>query len=477
MQKKSKIFKIFIFLITAVMLFSSLTLTPAISVHAVSSDDEVEYTNVLEDFQNDENFNIENYPTVEDDYSLEVIQIAESEDKELFIYVYQPCAETLFLEATSINISTNADNPNYKNYTLKFLNSNSTLQKYKVNNFTVSDEETRYYDISSILRAWNEDIDDSAGGDNTISEVAFEVGKMWTVTIVNGKTSYSCLETEVINVTEKFVGYVRYPDGYNPFYDKACDSHFVAFSTDKNIDRLYEAEVYFTSQERRFYQKIVGFPEINENPTFGDVIENYVKLSYTDKTSYEGGGLFAHKYEWNRIQTVSEFINSVNSSDTYDCGIINVTHENKINVNETTNLLNKQFVLRFKETDYTYREGITNTGFGQVMYSYTKNTIVGDVMILRLKFETDGIVYNLGVVDNKQTGDLEPINDEIWIINLPTWVKIILLILAIVLIILILYMLYPVLKILINIISFIVTGIINFFKWLFGLGKNKARQD
>ena len=33
---------------------------------------------------------------------------------------------------------------------------------------------------------------------------------------------------------------------------------------------------------------------------------------------------------------------------------------------------------------------------------------MSDVTILRLKFETDGVVYNLGVVDNKQTSSVIP---------------------------------------------------------------------
>lgn len=41
------------------------------------------YTSVLEDLQKDENFNAEDYPIVADDYSLQVITIAESENKEL----------------------------------------------------------------------------------------------------------------------------------------------------------------------------------------------------------------------------------------------------------------------------------------------------------------------------------------------------------------------------------------------------------
>ena len=33
---------------------------------------------------------------------------------------------------------------------------------------------------------------------------------------------------------------------------------------------------------------------------------------------------------------------------------------------------------------------------------------MSEVSILRLKFKTDGKVYNLGVVDNKQTGSKDP---------------------------------------------------------------------
>ena len=59
----------------------------------VLAESEIEYTSVLEDLVKDENFNIEEYPVIEENYSLQVIQIAESEDNELFIYVYQPSGQ------------------------------------------------------------------------------------------------------------------------------------------------------------------------------------------------------------------------------------------------------------------------------------------------------------------------------------------------------------------------------------------------
>ena len=56
--------------------------------------------------------------------------------------------------------------------------------------------------------------------------------------------------------------------------------------------------------------------------------------------------------------------------------------------------------------------------------------MVGNVTILRLKFETDGITYNLGVIDNKQTGSTEPSNSmDIKVEPNTTWIGIIYLIL------------------------------------------------
>ena len=65
------------------------------------------YSGVLEDLQKDETFNIEDYPAINDDYSIQVIQIAESSDNELFIYVYQPAAKVKFFQATQVNMSLN----------------------------------------------------------------------------------------------------------------------------------------------------------------------------------------------------------------------------------------------------------------------------------------------------------------------------------------------------------------------------------
>ena len=43
------------------------------------------YSGVLQDLQKDESFQSGNYPLIENDYSLQLIQVAESSEKELFL--------------------------------------------------------------------------------------------------------------------------------------------------------------------------------------------------------------------------------------------------------------------------------------------------------------------------------------------------------------------------------------------------------
>ncbi len=91
------------------------------------------YSNVLDDLKKDSSFNPSNYPAKSNDYSLQIIQLAESVDKELFVYVYQPSGKTKNFKASSINISTTInDSISYLNYKLELLNSNGVFYKYNL---------------------------------------------------------------------------------------------------------------------------------------------------------------------------------------------------------------------------------------------------------------------------------------------------------------------------------------------------------
>lgn len=406
-------------------------ITTAAQTPLVARAESITYSGVMEDLKKDTSFKPENYPTKADDYSLQIIQLAENTNKELFVYVYQPSGKTKDFKASSINISTTInDSISYLNYKLELLNSSGVFYKYKVSGLTVKDESVRYYAISSIYRPFDESIDKQASGGNTITEVNYAVNKQYCFGEINGKPYVNCVDIETIVVTDKFVGFVRYPDGFK-LYVGACDSHFVAFNTNKPMDKLLEADVYYTTQE--YSSSWAAF--VGENETFGDKADKYAYLKYTDKVEHTGGGLFAGTYKWDRIQTVDDFIKNEDREQIFSGAVIDVKISSKLTDAALNELKGKKWVLRFTETDYTLWSGQGTYG--------TFSTIVGDVTILRLKFETDGITYNLGVIDNKQSGSKDPSNETDIDISLNKRGKMILYLLMLILLIILLAPILP----------------------------------
>ena len=398
------------------------------------------YSDVLDDLHADESFSEENYPVVADDYSLKVIQVAESVDNELFVYVYQPSGFVKPLKASSINISLvpRENISDVKNYKLRLLNSDGVFFKYLVEGLTVGTATTRYYTIPSIFRPYDETIDEGADHGNEITEVVYEVAKEYCFSTINGEPFCRVLDIETIEITDKFVGFVRYSNGFElNKWRTSCDSHFVAFNTDRDIDRLLEADVYYTSQSYEWNRRTDW---MNPKETFGEKEDNYAYLTYEQKVDHTGDGWWAPTYTWNRIETVENFIANEDIEQTvYTGALINVSVANKITDEGKAALEGKQWILRFSETEYGTENGALGT-------MYQSSTIVGDVTILRLKFETDGITYNLGVVDNKQSGDPDtPINEEEIKAEPSDIMKLIMLIIGIVFIVVLLVIIAPVL--------------------------------
>lgn len=387
---------------------------------------ETVYSDVLEDLHTDESFSEEYYPVVLNDYSLNVIQIAESVDNELFVYVYQPSGHFKNLKASSINIALvpREDISDVKNYKLRLLSSNGVFYKYLVEGLTVGTASTRYYTIPSIYRPFDKTIDEDADHGNEVTEVVFAVAKEYCFSTINGEPFCRVLDIETIEITDKFVGFVRYSNGFELFPTR-CDSHFVAFNTDRDIDRLFEAEVYYTTQSYSY--SYLGGLFGHENETFGEVRDNYAHLYYEEKVEHTGDGLWAPTYTWNRIETVENFIAGEDIEQTvYTGALLNVSVANNITDEGRAALAGKKWVLRFTETEYSLL-------WSENSYD-TSSTIVGDVTILRLKFETDGVTYNLGVIDNKQSGNPDiPINEEHYKVGLSETGKWLLLIIAIIL--------------------------------------------
>lgn len=356
---------------------------------------ETNYTSVLADLQKDSEFDTGAYPDNAADYSIQVIQIAESTDGELFVYTYQPCQKTTYLVATEINMSLTdklgkevaedeevsaVDRPQL--YGLTFLSCSGVFCKYKVNGFAVSEDETRYYNISSIYREWLKGIDKKSGNDNDINAVAFPVGKLYTARTENGVVSYACENRKVVRILNPWAGFLRYSDGFF-LKTTACDSHFVAFSTDWKIDELYEADVTYKERSVHYYHKFMAGGQTD----YGEWVDKYAFL--TDEQEFvkdRTGWLMGSEARYSRIQSVKEFISGEDLSD-----------ETK------EKLKDKQWVLRFAETDCRFIYDGSDQG-----NNYWSE--VSEVTILRLKFKSAGVVYNLGAVSDKVTGDNIPDN-------------------------------------------------------------------
>ena len=379
------------------------------------------YSNVMDDLRKDSSFNAGDYLPKAKDYSLQVITVAESTDKQLLVYVYQPSALTKTLDASSINISVGVK-LNVHNYTLSLLSRDGLFAKYVVNDLTVPDDEKRIYDVVSIYRLFDDNIDDKPTGDNEIDEMVYTVSKRYYfyTNEVTGLPVNSCfdLETVVINPEDKFVGFVRYKGGFQ-YSVTACDSHFVAFSTKRKIEKLKSVKVGFSYQS---YSAVWSPGSYTQN--YGDIVTDEVTLTETQKGSYTGSGWFAPTYNWGRIEKVEYFL--ANPGDgIYNNVFFGVTSGTKLTDSAKEILKEKEWILRFYETDYSFSAFTSST--------IETTTLVSNVTIIQLEFETDGITYNLGVVDNKQTGSGEPINTTEWSFHLNEggWILLFLIILII----------------------------------------------
>ena len=117
------------------------------------------------DLTKDESFNVEDYPAIANDYSLQVIQIAESVNGELFVYVYQPSDATKDLTATTIRMSQSiGENAKWRDYDLTLLSTEGVLDKYRVEGITILSDVVRYYDIAAIHRAFDENAHPQGAG-------------------------------------------------------------------------------------------------------------------------------------------------------------------------------------------------------------------------------------------------------------------------------------------------------------------------
>ncbi len=354
---------------------------------------ETDYSDVLSDLTADSKFNPAEYPTNADDHTIDLIQIAESTDGELFVYTYQPCQKTKPVIATDINMSLSESAAGTKLYGLTLLNSNGVFCKYKVNDFTVSKAATRYYNITSIYRPFDNTVDDPADGNNQVDEKAFSVGQYWQATTQGNTVTYKMLEVDTVEIVNPFTSYIRRNKNQssNGYFQ---DNYYVAFSTDRNIEKLLSATVKYRIQDY-FYKEnnVLGFDntEFWNKSTFSNEkrTQKEVYCDEVNELQQQGFNLFGifdlnNNYSWKRIQSSADFVKNAGASSS-----------------DNDEVQKLQWVLMFDETSvYRYQSN------GTLILRYEEaGQIIDKVTVLRLEFVEDGVTYNLGAISDTVSKD------------------------------------------------------------------------
>ena len=312
-----------------------------------------QYTDIVTDLSVDKSFDISQYPEKAGDYSIDIFQIAESTDNELYVYCYTPCrtltrsdGSVVELNPTQINLAVSSDinKFSYTLHGLKEVHRYETLTKYVVNGVKVDTKLlTRYYSVSMLQRK-NKDGE----------EEAEEVGKLWTVESTESGVNYTETHKQTIVIENPVAGAVRYKKDFAPalFGKNGVDNHFIAFDTDLPIDDLLEADVSYMTVaigedvgapkdkniSKLAYMGIVaatvGIDGDGQNwdaEAFAKRLRTYAltnnkylagnvtvkkNASYTFGT---GGWFSENKYSWNRIMLMRDFKKTMENGEV--CGI------------------------------------------------------------------------------------------------------------------------------------------------------------
>ena len=464
MQKTMKCRACAILLLAATLLGVLLCLLP-LRVGATASS----YSDVLDDLRLDSTFDESLYParsyveymSLKNDDNplndkdiklLSVIQIAEGEDGELFVYTYQPLNADVDITASSVILYTGdvREEEGLKK-PLECVSSNGVFKKYVVKDFALPSDTYRYYNIVEIERPWSELLDDKIS-DVTITQYkAHSVEQTWCCYYKNDKLVYQMTKLQVVQITPTLTDYVYLQDGimWGNLIGKTtgCNAHYIAFNiTNFSVDEIYDAtmEYYQRPMVITHVQESGVVPSIgslfgreNEHTSVkypnGDARERVpVELYQEDEVKHKGQGLLAKTYEWNRIMTSADFLKKLEDQDVI------------FGEEEAATLKSSQYVFAFAETDVSYS---TNTVYPDNPVGTTTTTTVvngtdvANVDILRLHFRVGQKTYDLGVVSDTTRGDLKPGGVGVGLED-PDWLRWIFQVLFLVLVVLVLTFLW-----------------------------------
>ncbi len=332
-------------------------------------------------------------------------------DNDYSIYLYYP----LGMENIQVNTlqlgycaSSNTDYLNYDSnliiadYQLSLvgLTDNKTVAKYSlldtpdgIFNFPYRRYSIRQINYSETLEPSSESIWKTLGDE-------------YMYYYLNGKTAYQYKKTTFIKLNNILCAAYYFPNnhGLGSLYgDTGKENYFYGFSTDFKIDNLTEVQLLYD------YCPVVGYcanlysPYYNPLLTFGEyqsadilVLQGQNKVEVDDGLFYNSGVV-----RWDRISTYDDLASNKE-----------VTFANFI----SKNFINCDFIINFASFSYETTEMLYSKDspykdeleyFEQYAKDYDDNyyeiihfigTYLDNINVVRMKYETDGIVYDIQVI-------------------------------------------------------------------------------
>ena len=411
---------------------------------------EVTYSNVLDDLEKDPSFNPADFPEKPTDYSLKVIQIAEGENGEVFVYVYQPNFSQTNLTADYINIAFQDQRDKdqtlrYSKKALVFLNNEGSLCKYVIKDFKVLNETVRYYSVSAVYRKYVEGIDSTYEAIDSVQYCGIPVGKMWSVCLYNKNLQYASFSINVVPVTITASGDILYPESFDVFpgfiSSTSINSHYIAFKVDKyDITNVFDVDV--TYRLCHYHSSLSGLEDVK---VVGDDIYKESETLYrTEEVVVKYEGIFDKTYSWNRIESVDEFKEGLKSVG------------KELSESESAGVDSAQYVIRIAETEYktTADTVVTKKDY----YALEEGGV------LRLHFATPEGVYNLGAVSDLVGTDGK--TDEDNSVDFEEWFEKIMSAIMSIFACVIVIMLWGPIKLILKVLLFLSKGVLNVFLWI-----------
>ena len=394
-----------IVLFALIITMSGGVISSALTVRA----EELTYSNVLDDLENDPTFDAATYPAKPDDVSVQLIQIAESEDGQLFLYVYQPANDTIDLKCTSVSISvgfsSNGQGLDPKLYDLILVSTEGVFDKYLVNGFSLPGQAERYYNIVSLYREFNAAVDpesDKTEYKDTVCK-SYAVGQQWCAYTLNDKIIYemntfSTVELEItMSSVVKVNGGIQFGGLFG--YSESVESHFIVFNCEQyQIKHIYDSTIFCKSREYQQNGYLWGLWEGDRKYPDGEAFsEEYIKLSDKElPIIVEAPGLASKEYTFNRIMTVAEFKENLqNEGVSYDEDAV-------------SQLKDDQWVFSYLETPFVNLDYSTEGAApGGIIYKFSGTEAVATILQIHF-MDVNGNTYDLGVVSDtvKSTGTL-----------------------------------------------------------------------